>query len=93
MSDSNCASCSQGTRAPVTPHSQYETTMWGIEPQPPERKSDALNRYATQPCRASVGGRTRINRLQGGRTTPHAARSGTAFAKVSAFRASTMQTL
>ena len=23
--------------------------MWGIEPQPPERQSDALNRYATQP--------------------------------------------
>lgn len=23
MSDSNCASCSQGKRAPITPHSQY----------------------------------------------------------------------
>ena len=48
MSDSNCASCSQGTRAPITPHSQendhagnrtltFRETIW------------CASRYATRP--------------------------------------------
>ena len=49
MSDSNRTSCSQGTRAPITPHSQYETTMQGLEPWSSERQSGVIILYTTRP--------------------------------------------